>query len=45
MSKVREETMICPNCKAKGKFDFWELMNVNPDSELREKIFSDEAFT
>ncbi len=44
MSKVNEESIICPNCKAKGKFDLWESMNVDLDPELREKIFSDEAF-
>lgn len=44
MSKVHEETIICPNCKGKGKFDLWESMNVDLDPELRDKVFSDEAF-
>lgn len=44
MSKVHEETIICPNCKTKGKFDLWESMNVDLDPKLRKKVFSDEAF-
>ena len=44
MSKVREETIICPNCETKGNFDLWESMNVDLNPELREKIFSNKAF-
>ena len=44
MSKVCEETIICPNYKTKGKFDLWESMNVDLNPEVREKIFGDEAF-
>ncbi len=44
MSKVHTEAIICPKCKAKGEFELWESMNVDLDPELREKVFSDEAF-
>ena len=44
MSKVREESIICHYCKAKGKFDLWESMNVDLYSELRGKVFNNEVF-
>lgn len=44
MSKVHKEEIICPKCQAKGEFDLWDSMNVDLDPELRQKVFSEEAF-
>ena len=44
MSKCNKEEIICPKCQAKGEFDICESMNVDIVPELREKVFSEEAF-
>lgn len=44
MSLVHKEEIICPKCQTKGEFDFWDSMNMELNPELRESIFSEEAF-
>lgn len=44
MSLVHKEEIICPKCKTHGEFDIWETMNVDLNPELREKLFSEDAF-
>lgn len=44
MSMVHKEEIICPKCQAHGEFDIWESMNVDLNPELRDKVFSEDAF-
>lgn len=44
MSKVHKEKIECTHCKHKWVFEIWDSMNVDLDSELREKIFNEKAF-
>ncbi len=44
MSSKHKEKFTCPKCKAKGEFEMWDTINVDLNPEMREAIFSEEAF-
>jgi hypothetical protein len=44
MSKCHQEPIECPYCGAPGEYTLWDSVNVDLDSDLRDKIFSEDLF-
>ena len=44
MTKISNQSFICPKCQHEGEFRMYETVNVTLDKSLRDRVFSDDLF-